>query len=90
MTVVETKVDSEGNLTTQDHLVHVTHGDVYTLQRWDINGNVATLYFPDDSSSKVHGVAPMVEASFCDFQDSQIVEAQAAQAAAPKGCGCGH
>lgn len=88
MLVVETALDDEGNLAAKEHYIHVAHGDTYPISHWEINGNVATIFFPDDNTSRIHGMAPNVEASFCDFSDSNVVAGAVAEAAKKKGCGC--
>jgi len=90
MTVVNTQLNDAGELVATENFVHVSYGDTYVVDRWEINGNNVTIYFPDDPNlSRTHGVAHNVEIGFCDFTDT--VQLAATIAARPSGgCGCGH
>lgn len=91
LTVVHTGLNELGEMVVTETPAHVAYGELYILSRWEVNGKLATLYFPDDESSKIHGVAQNVELDICQFVDSDVVAAAAAQtASAPGGCGCGH
>jgi hypothetical protein len=89
MTLVETKLDDQGQLVATESLLHIAFGETYPVDRWEVNGNSVTIYFPDDpNESRIHGVAHNVELGFCEFTDTVQVAAGIAAASAPGGCGC--
>lgn len=85
--VVETVINEQGELVTQQKKHNIKFGDTYPLVGYDVHGTSVTLQF--DESSPIKGTAPHVEKDYCELRPGEPLPADK-QPKSGSGCGgCG-